>query len=117
MLRDTKTELNVRPPIKLVLDTNVVLDWLVFQDAGLDVLRKSLRSGSAVLVSSQIAYAELERVLAYPTLGLDAAQQVDVLAVYDNHRSAANAADPEMNPETSHGFPTRGFPPSGFPKC
>lgn len=48
--------------MKLVLDTNVWLDLLVFDDPG----ARGLRSSSLEIVIDAACAAELERVLAYP---------------------------------------------------
>lgn len=102
MLRVTKAELSVPLPIRLVLDTNVILDWLVFRDTALEVLSRSLRSETAILVSHDPAVAELARVLAYPKLDLDVAQQADILAEY-RRISVRVAFGREL--------------PAGFPRC
>ena len=51
--------------IRLVLDTNVWLDWLVFKDAGLEPLRKAHAAGGLEVVIDEACEAELRRVLAY----------------------------------------------------
>ncbi|KNZ31125.1 MAG: hypothetical protein AD742_18025 [Methylibium sp. NZG] len=50
-------------PVLLVLDTNVVLDWLVFRDPGCDALAGALTAGAARWVATQAMRDELERVL------------------------------------------------------
>jgi len=63
--------------LRLVLDTNVWLDWLVFKDAGLEPLRKAHAAGKVEAVIDEACDAELQRVLAYD-LGkyrLDASRQ------------------------------------------
>jgi putative PIN family toxin of toxin-antitoxin system len=69
------------PTIRLVLDTNAWLDWLVFGDAGMAPVRRAVEEGSAEVWIDAACEAELARVLAYP-LGrhtLDAAQQAACL--------------------------------------
>lgn len=56
--------------MKLILDTNVVLDWLVFEDPFLAPFVDRLRQGRVTLVTHPMATEELRRVLAYPDLGL-----------------------------------------------
>ncbi len=51
---------------KLVLDTNVWLDWLVFDDPGVAPIRNAARVGSALIYIDNACLLELERVLAYP---------------------------------------------------
>lgn len=50
-------------PVLLVLDTNVVLDWLVFRDAGCGALGLALVEGTARWVATQAMRDELARVL------------------------------------------------------
>jgi putative PIN family toxin of toxin-antitoxin system len=52
--------------MKVVLDTNVWLDWLVFDDPGMAPLKKAFAEGLFEIVIDQACEAELERVLAYP---------------------------------------------------
>jgi len=61
--------------MRLVLDTQVWLDWLVFDEPALAGLRAALTEGRAEVVIDAACRAELERVLAYP-LG----RRVDVAA-------------------------------------
>jgi len=73
--------------MKLVLDTNVVLDLLLFADAATSPLRAALGSGAAQWIATAAMRAELARVLDYAHLqarmqyhGRSAA---DVLADFD----------------------------------
>ncbi|WP_298823912.1 putative toxin-antitoxin system toxin component, PIN family [uncultured Piscinibacter sp.] len=52
----------------LVLDTNVVLDWLVFRDASTQQLEAALRSGVWRWHATTAMRTELEHVLTYPAL-------------------------------------------------
>src|SRR3954471_24601559 len=51
--------------LRLVLDTNVWLDWLVFQDPGLKSLREAHAAGKVEIFIDDACEAELARVLAY----------------------------------------------------
>ena len=51
--------------LRLVLDTNVWLDWLVFKDAGLALLRKAYAAGKVQILIDDACMAEIPRVLAY----------------------------------------------------
>ena len=62
-------------PRAVVLDTNVVLDLVVFRDPGAEPIAHAIRSGAAVPVTSQACVDELRRVLAYPRLKLDVQAQ------------------------------------------
>ncbi len=78
---------NPPPPRAVVLDTNVVLDLLLFADPSVQPLRTALDSGQVAWLATGAMRDELQRVLAYPALqqpmatrGLQAAQ---VLARFD----------------------------------
>ncbi len=66
----------------LVLDTNVVLDLLHFDDAVARPLRLALEAGRVHCAVTDATLDELRRVLAYPEFGLDAARQAALLARY-----------------------------------
>jgi uncharacterized protein len=51
--------------MKAVLDTQVWLDWLVFRDPGVEVLRGAHAAGRLHIVIDEACEAELARVLAY----------------------------------------------------
>lgn len=51
--------------MRLVLDTQVWLDWLVFDDPAVRGIRHAINTGSAEIVIDAACEAELERVLAY----------------------------------------------------
>jgi putative PIN family toxin of toxin-antitoxin system len=53
-------------PLRLVLDTNVWLDWLVFNDAGMAPLKTAVASAQAAIFIDAACAEELARVLAYP---------------------------------------------------
>jgi predicted nucleic acid-binding protein len=57
------------PPWRLVLDTNVWLDWLVFDDAEIAPLRTAVHAGRARVFIDAAALAELARVLGYRLRG------------------------------------------------
>ena len=69
-------------PSRLVLDTNVWLDWLVFADPAAAPIRAAVSAGRAAVYVDEACDAELARVLAYPLGGhtLDAAGQAAALA-------------------------------------
>ena len=58
-------------PRRLVLDTNVVLDWLVFANADVRVLTSAVATGGVQVMVYQAMLDELSRVLGYPLLKLD----------------------------------------------
>ena len=66
----------------LVLDTNVVLDLLHFDDATARPLLDALEAGRVRCVVTDATQEEWRRVLAYPEFGLDAARQAALVARY-----------------------------------
>ena len=67
-----------------VLDTNVVLDLLHFDDAAARPLLDALESGHVHAAVTGATLEELRRVLAYPEFALDPASQVALLARYQS---------------------------------
>ena len=65
-----------------VLDTNVVLDLVVFRDPGVELIAQAIRSGIAVPVISHDCLEELCRVLAYPQLKLDESGRLAALKCF-----------------------------------
>jgi uncharacterized protein len=76
--------------LKLVLDTNVVIDWLVFDDVFLADFRRQVLGGQVVVVTHEPARAELRRVLGYKELKLDAERQASVLKRYETQTTKWN---------------------------
>lgn len=68
--------------MRLVLDTNVWLDWLVFADAGVTPIKDAVARGDASIFISIACEAELARVFGYPLSGrtLDDAAQATALS-------------------------------------
>jgi putative PIN family toxin of toxin-antitoxin system len=75
-----------------VLDTNVVLDLLHFDDAMARPLRLALEDRRARCVVALATLEEWRRVLAYPEFALDAARQAGLLARYQALSEMAEAA-------------------------
>ena len=68
--------------LRLILDTNIWLDWLVFADPSIGPLQAAVAANLAQIFIDGACLAELERALAYP-LGkhtVDAMAQVGCLA-------------------------------------
>ena len=82
---------------RIVLDTNIWLDWLVFKDPSLLHLRKAVAEGQAEIFVDAACEAELERVLAYDLARhtLDAAARADCLAECRRIARRIDAAAPE----------------------
>lgn len=70
----------MRPP-RVVLDTNVWLDWLVFDDPAVGALRAAQSGGRIEIVIDEACEAELARVLAYDlgARSLDSRAQIECL--------------------------------------
>lgn len=66
----------------LVLDTNVVLDWLVFDDVRMRPVAVAVAAHKVRLISSAACVEELQRALGYKAIRLDAVAQAKVLANY-----------------------------------
>jgi len=52
--------------MRLVLDTNIWLDWLVFKDTGIAHIRQLQGAKHLEICIDAVCEAELQRVLAYP---------------------------------------------------
>lgn len=72
----------VSGPLRLVLDTHVWLDLLVFDDPAVAPLRAALERGDAIALVEPRMRAELERVLGYPALAVRVPAREDVLATF-----------------------------------
>jgi len=96
--------------LRLVLDTNVWLDLLVFNDASALPIRDAMQKGHVKVVVNQPTYAELERVVAYPlkkNRSLDLDQQIDTL------RAVLEMAEPvfwQAKPDARAALPRCGDP-------
>jgi putative PIN family toxin of toxin-antitoxin system len=97
------------PPKRAILDTNIVLDCLVFRDPWTRDLIDALEARRVHALVHPLTLDELQRVLTYPQFRLDAAQQAEVMDRY-------------LGMTTSVGTP-EGFSredlllPTGFPRC
>jgi len=92
------------PAQRIVLDTNIWLDWLVFRDLSLLHLKKAVSDGKAEIFIDSACEAELERVLAYDLARhtLDAAAQsaclVECRGIARRIDEAAPAAERKLLP-------------------
>lgn len=75
----------------LVLDTNVALDWLVFDDPATRELADAIEAGRVRVVTNDECLAELRRVLTYSNLKLNAETQAGALERYLAHASRSEA--------------------------
>ncbi len=70
-------------PERLVLDTNVSLDLIVFADPRWDPLRTRIAEGECEAVMDVACRIEFARVLAYPQFDLEPARRVVALQAFD----------------------------------
>lgn len=70
---------------KVVLDTNVVLDWLLFGDARVAALAAAIESGGLRWLSCPPMRQEFERTLGYRALGKWQPNCERLLAKFDRH--------------------------------
>ena len=86
------------PTLTLVLDTNIVLDLFVFDDAKSQPLKARLLDGRLDWLATRPMRAELERVLAYSHIEAWMARlplaAAEVLACFDRHARLVDAAQP-----------------------
>ena len=73
-------------PLRIVLDTNVVLDLLHFRDPAVAAIDAALRAGRVQAVTNAACLEELRRVLAYPEFSLDPAARA---ALFERYRQFA----------------------------
>ena len=72
----------VKPPPRVVLDTNVVLSALVFRSGQAARLRALWQQEALLPIVNRETAAELLRVLAYPKFKLGASEREELLADY-----------------------------------
>jgi predicted nucleic acid-binding protein len=77
--------------LPLVLDTNVVLDWLVFRDPSSRPVEAAIRSGQVRWIVTAAFRLETERVLTYKHF---ASHAVDRVAVFSAWEDFSETVDP-----------------------
>lgn len=80
-----------RKPLRVVLDTNVLVSLYVFADSRFVPLRDRIENGQWCAVSSAACLAEFERVLAYPQFGLACAAQQAAYGHYARYVTLTSA--------------------------
>lgn len=68
--------------MRLVLDTNVVMDWLHFGDPAVQPLAATITAGSVTCLADATTLDELQRVVGYPEFRLDVGAQEALLTRY-----------------------------------
>jgi uncharacterized protein len=94
-LKDAPDASNAPHPETIVLDTNAVLDWLVFRETALDDLTSRLADARVRWLSCPAMRTELMRVLQRPCLVRYDPDSERTLAQYDQWASVC------VNPQTS----------------
>ena len=79
--------------LAVVLDTNAVLDWLLFRNPFMDALQTAIEAGSVRWLASPRMREELLRALSYPALASWQPNSEHTLAVFD--RWAVTCPEPE----------------------
>ena len=75
----------VLPVPRVVLDTNAVLDWLVFADPGMAALGAAITAGAVHWQAHARMREELLRTLSYAALSRWSPDPQRVLAAFDQH--------------------------------
>ena len=87
------------PPLRPVLDTNLLVSALVFRSPAMNWLRPAWQAGDFVPVVSRETIAELERVLRYPRFHLSADDLPNLLADYLPWCERVTVATPPVVPD------------------
>ena len=86
----------MNPTAPIVIDTNIVLDLFVFNDAATPPLKAQLAAGALNWLATVPMRDELARVLAYPQIAPRLAfyqlSANDVLAAFDQHTRVVDVA-------------------------
>jgi uncharacterized protein len=81
------------PPLRVVLDSNVVVSALLFRHGELAWLRASWQSGHFVPLASRATIGEILRVIGYEKFRLGKAQMEEVAALYVPHVEIITVTD------------------------
>lgn len=96
-------------PLRWVVDTNVVIDWLMFNDPYMEPMRERVADGRLVVLTYPPATDELKRVLGYRQLKLTPARQADIHARYCNLTTTVSLPEGATLKNL--------MMPGGFPRC
>ena len=87
------------PPLRVVLDNNVVLSALVFPSGRLAWLSQAWQSSELTLIASWETIAELRRVLGYRKFGLSLSRQIGAMRQYQPWCEMVVVGEPPDVPE------------------
>jgi predicted nucleic acid-binding protein len=79
---------------RVVIDSNVLLDWLHFADPACAALERAVQAGRLQPVTRADCRDEWWRLLAYPVLGLTPAAQQALRAAHDRRLQCLDALPP-----------------------
>jgi uncharacterized protein len=91
--------------VRLVLDTNVVIDWLVFDDPYMAAFREAVLRHQVTVLTHSHALEELQRVLAYRALKLDVSRQSLILRQYREQTVVFPEGEAAAQADVPKGFP------------
>jgi len=81
-------------PLRVVLDTNVLVSLYVFADSRFAPLRTCIDGGKWQAITNTACFGEFRRVLGYPLFALTQEQQAGALAAYAASATRYDAATP-----------------------
>ena len=87
------------PPLRVVLDNNVVVSALVFPSGRLSWLSRAWQSSDLAPIASWETIAELRRVLGYPKFGLSLSRQIAAIRQYQLWCEMAMLGEPPDVPD------------------
>ena len=87
------------PPLRVVLDNNVVVSALVFPSGRLSWLRQAWQSSGLAPIASWETIAELRRVLGYRKFDLSLSRQIGAMRQYQPWCEMAMVGEPPDVPE------------------
>jgi len=87
------------PTPLLVLDTNVVLDWIAFHDVRVQPIVDALERGALRAATNAACLQELRRALGYAQVKLDAATQASAFERYLASASVLGMSEASAAPE------------------
>jgi putative PIN family toxin of toxin-antitoxin system len=90
--------------LKLVLDTNIVLDWLHFAQPALEPLHHGLQEHRVCVFTHAVILDELRRVLSFSQFKLDPAARLALIERYQSLTVPIAVENPTVLPEA-------------FPRC
>ncbi len=87
------------PPLRLVIDTNVLVGALIFRSGRLSWLREAWQTEHVVPLVSDATLAEFAKVLSYPKFSLSSRERTDRLFAYLPWCEVINVPDDTPVPE------------------